>query len=98
MFHPLSLEHQFDPIRSQSNGPSVSRFGIFLTNWEREKFDFVKERKPSNEESEIISCQFLVTFLREEMLFNAIFQSFARPCKSLSYFDCFQQFLAMDEG
>ena len=28
MFHPLSLEHQFDPIRSQSNGPSVSRFGI----------------------------------------------------------------------
>ena len=24
-----SLEHQFDPIRSQSNGPSVFRFGIY---------------------------------------------------------------------
>ena len=30
-FHYMSLEHPFDPIRSQLNGPSVSRFGIFLT-------------------------------------------------------------------
>ena len=31
VFHSLSLEHQFDPIRSQSNGPRVSCFGIFCS-------------------------------------------------------------------
>ena len=60
-----------------------------------------EREKPSNEEPERFVSDLLGHFASEEMLFredHATSQSFSRPYKSLSYFDCFQPFLAMDGG